>query len=62
MEKDLRMLAIEYTIRYFKGKNPTEEAFMRHLENVYKFLETGTIGDKITLSPEEQDIIKTFKQ
>lgn len=37
----LRMKAVRLTVKHFKDKTATEEAFMRHLERVYNFLLTG---------------------
>lgn len=42
-ESQLRELAIEYTVRYFKDKQVSEEVFMMHLERTYNFLLTGKV-------------------
>ncbi len=39
-DEKARELAVTKTVEYFKEKNVTQEAFMSHLEEIYKFLTT----------------------
>lgn len=43
-ELEVRQLAVEYTVEYFKDKpQVSEQVFIEHLEKIYNFLKTGTI-------------------